>query len=125
MSRKRIRVGVLFGGRSGEHEISVRSALTVMSAMDPTRYEVVPIGITRDGRWRLRAGAISSLRQSAAKLNPLGRGGISVTLPPYPHGRLVQSASRNGSAGSKHDHGATAALAPIDVIFPVLHGTYG
>jgi len=52
MARSRkIRVAVLFGGRSGEHEISMRSALTVMSAMDPARYDIVPIGIARDGRW--------------------------------------------------------------------------
>ncbi|MBV8775329.1 MAG: D-alanine--D-alanine ligase A, partial [Deltaproteobacteria bacterium] len=71
MSRKKLRVGVLFGGRSGEHEISLRSALTVMSAMDPDRYQVVPIGITRDGRWRLRTDAISLLKQSAPKLRTL------------------------------------------------------
>ena len=60
---KKIRVGVLFGGRSGEHEISLRSALTVMSAMDPARYEIVPIGIGRDGRWFLRSDAIAMLER--------------------------------------------------------------
>ena len=58
MTRRKLRVGVLFGGRSGEHEISLRSALTVMSAMDPSRYDIVPIGISRDGRWFLRDDAI-------------------------------------------------------------------
>ena len=58
---RKIRVGVLFGGRSGEHEISLRSALTVMSAMDSGRYEIVPIGIGRDGRWYLHSDAIARL----------------------------------------------------------------
>src|SRR5690348_10427446 len=123
MGRK-LRVGVLFGGRSGEHEISLRSALTVMSAMDPARYDLVPIGITRDGRWRLRADAISSLRQPAAKLHALGRGGIPVSLPPYRHGGLVLAMSPgNGSAGTRYDKSTT--LPSLDVIFPVLHGTFG
>ena len=62
---KKIRVGVLFGGRSGEHEISLRSALTVMSAMDPAPYEIVPIGIGRDGRWYLSSNAIECLQDDA------------------------------------------------------------
>ena len=57
MADHKIRVGVLFGGRSGEHEISLRSALTVMSAMDPARYEIVPIGIDHEGRWFLENNA--------------------------------------------------------------------
>jgi D-alanine-D-alanine ligase len=96
-----------------------------MSAMDPARYEILPIGITRDGRWRLRADAISSLRQSAAKLHGLGRGGIPVTLTPYPHGGLLRALpTGNGSAGTRYEDGS-ATLPSIDVIFPVLHGTFG
>ena len=125
MLRKKMRVGVLFGGRSGEHEISLRSALTVMSSMDPARYEIVPIGIARDGRWRLRVDAISSLKQSAPKLQALGRGGIPVSLPPYPHGRLLQEKSiGNGARRTKSGNG-NAELAPLDLVFPVLHGTFG
>jgi D-alanine-D-alanine ligase len=125
MSRKKIRVGVLFGGRSGEHEISLRSALTVMSSMDPARYEIVPIGIARDGRWRLRADAISLLKQSAPKLYALGHGGIPVSLPPYPHGRSPRrTLIANGKRPAKSsNHGAQ--LVPLDLIFPVLHGTFG
>jgi D-alanine-D-alanine ligase len=120
MPRKKLRVGVLFGGRSGEHEISLRSALTVMSAMDPARYDVVPIGIARDGRWTLRHDAIALLKQSAPKLRALGYGGIPVSLPPYPHGRSLQS-----SVDSLSKKSSNGALAPLDLIFPVLHGTYG
>ena len=129
MSRRKLRVGVLFGGRSGEHEISLRSALTVMSAMDPARYEIVPIGIARDGRWRLRANVIATLKQAAPKLQALGRGGVPVSLPPHPGGRLLQSGlidravNSNGQKAPAHSRSAEGAQ--LDVIFPVLHGTYG
>jgi D-alanine-D-alanine ligase len=118
---KKIRVGVLFGGRSGEHEISMRSALTVMSAMDPARYEIVPIGIARDGRWYLRPDALAMLKQSAPKLRALGRGGIPITLPPHPGRHELMPAAPNGRNGKSDP----AMPGPLDVIFPVLHGTYG
>jgi D-alanine-D-alanine ligase len=123
---KKIRVGVLFGGRSGEHEISMRSALTVMSAMDPARYEIVPIGIARDGRWYLRPDAIAMLRATAPKLRAFGRGGIPVILPPHP-GRvgLVAEGSPNGSATGRKKSQPRSMPGRIDVIFPALHGTYG
>src|SRR5579863_3885877 len=123
--RKKIRVGVLFGGRSGEHEISMRSALTVMSAMDPARYEIVPIGIAHDGRWYYRPDAIAMLTQAAPKLRALGRSGIPITLLPHPgrHGLMMAPSANGDGAGGK----AKSSLphGPLDVIFPVLHGTYG
>ena len=125
MSRKKLRVGVLFGGRSGEHEVSLRSALTVMSSMDPARYEIVPIGIARDGRWRLRADALSLLEQSAPKLRALSHGGVPVNLPPYPRGGLLQAAPISGGPRTPILASDRKTLAPLDVIFPVLHGTYG
>jgi D-alanine-D-alanine ligase len=123
---RKIRVGVLFGGRSGEHEISLRSALTVMSAMDPGRYDVVPIGIARDGRWFLRPDAISALKLAAPKLRALGRTGIPVSLPPHP-GRhvLIGAETSNGHATPRKKKPANNLPGRIDVIFPVLHGTYG
>ena len=121
----KIRVAVLFGGRSGEHEISLRSALTVMSAMDPRRYEIVPIGIGRDGRWYLRSDAIAMLQQAPPKLRALGRGGTPVSLLPEPQGRtLVRSPASNG--GTPLAKGRKDAMpGALDVVFPVLHGTYG
>ncbi len=113
----KIRVGVLFGGRSGEHQISLRSALTVIGAMDPRRYEIVPISIDRDGRWFLREDAIATLTAATPKLRALGRGGAPVTLAPEPRGGALTTGSGDG-AGS-------AASVRLDVIFPVLHGTYG
>ena len=126
MARSRkIRVAVLFGGRSGEHEISMRSALTVMSAMDPARYDIVPIGIARDGRWYLRCDAVAMLRQAAPRLRALGQGGIAVTLPPHP-GRHTLVGVLPSVNGGRHMRKSAAAMpGPIDVVFPVLHGTYG
>ncbi len=119
----KIRVGVLFGGRSGEHEISLRSALTVMSAMDPARYEIVPIGISRDGRWRLEHDALRLLGESAPRLAALEGGGTPVTLLPHPDSRELVSIpeSNSGAAATL----SSAIPGPLDVVFPVLHGTYG
>src|SRR5258708_30731907 len=92
----KIRVGVLFGGRSGEHEISLLSAASVLNAIDKDKYEVVPIGITKDGRW-LTAGDAENLLQGKLVIEPrhlragdpeltqpaavLGRGGAGVMSP--------------------------------------------
>ncbi|HEY2106877.1 MAG TPA: hypothetical protein VGH29_13865, partial [Candidatus Binataceae bacterium] len=80
----RIRVGVIFGGRSGEHEISLRSALSIMSAMDPARYEVVPIGIARDGRWYLYHDALRMLREAVEQARELNPAEAPVSLLPQP-----------------------------------------
>src|SRR5580704_854028 len=118
--KKKLRVGVLFGGRSGEHEISLRSALTVMSAMDPARYEIVPIGIGRDGRWYLERNALKMLAEKTPHLAALSAGGTQVTLLPHPEGQaLVATPADGGSAG------ASDSIPGVDVVFPVLHGTYG
>ena len=108
MASKRIRVGVLFGGRSGEHEVSIASAQSVLRALDPEKYEAVPIGIAKDGRWLVG--------ESAQKLLPdVLKRGHRVVLPPDP------------SAGSLMAVGESPAGPPsrIDVMFPVLHGTFG
>ena len=123
---KKIRVGVLFGGRSSEHEISLRSALTVMSAMDSARYEVVPIGIGRDGRWYLRADAIRMLTEAAPRLEALAGGGIEVSLLPHPAGHsLVEAPEDVPRAGAGKERGIAKLPGPLDVVFPVLHGSYG
>jgi D-alanine-D-alanine ligase len=124
---KKIRVGVLFGGRSSEHEISLRSALTVMSAMDPARYEVVPIGIGRDGRWYLRADAIRMLTEAAPRLEALAGGGVEVSLLPHPAGNSLVEAPGNGqrAARAADQAGGKRLPGPLDVVFPVLHGSYG
>lgn len=110
---RRLRVGVVYGGRSGEHEISLRSAWTVIGALDPNRYEVVPIGIGKDGRWRTGLESLRLLEEAQRDLRPLPDYGIEVLVPTDPtRGALVPLAG--GPAGPG-----------LDVVFPVLHGTFG
>ena len=115
----RIRVGVIFGGRSGEHEISLRSALSVMSAMDPARYEVVPIGIARDGRWYLYHDALRMLRAAVDQVGELTPVEAPVSLLPQPGSHSLISLNRDHAQPLEAPHGG------LDVVFPVLHGTYG
>src|ERR1700733_1782094 len=109
--KKRLRIGVLFGGRSGEHEVSLVSAASVISALDPAKYEAVPIGITKDGRWLAGTAAHKMLPP------PLGevlRTGESVMLSADPNVAALVPVS-NSRADSLR----------VDVVFPVLHGTFG
>jgi len=133
---KKIRVGILFGGRSGEHEISLLSAASVFNAIDKQKYELVPIGITKEGRWvmavdaeRLLAGKpLESERQlragdpeatpSAAVL----QNGEAVVVPPEPHKAGTVMAPFQTNAPVRR---ATDRAINVDVIFPVLHGTFG
>jgi D-alanine-D-alanine ligase len=133
MARK-IRVGVLFGGRSGEHEVSLLSAASVMKFIDRKRYEVVPIGITKQGRWLTASHAERLLRgehkdeshlragdpQATVSAAILGRG-EGVLVPPQP------SSNHNALVPFETAAAAHAPSRPIevDVIFPVLHGTFG
>jgi D-alanine-D-alanine ligase len=121
---KKLRVGILFGGRSGEHEISLLSAASILQAIDRTRFDVVPIGITKTGHWvtshdaelllsgddtkrslgaQPRAGDPAATAPAAVLSH-----GQSVVLPPEPAAEI--------SSGS---------IAGLDVVFPVLHGTFG
>lgn len=109
---RRLRVGVIFGGRSGEHEISLRSATAVIAALDPARYEVVPVAIGKDGRWRTGLEALRLLEEAQRALLPMPEYGVEVTIPPDPSRRALLPLA-GGSA------------MPLDVVFPVLHGTYG
>src|SRR5438105_1103121 len=97
---KRIRVGVIFGGRSGEHEVSLRSAESILTSIDRNKYDVVPIGITHEGRWLSSANAVALLPSKEAIRKTLSEG-EPMTLPAEPAAREI-----------------------VDVIFPVLHGTY-
>src|SRR5438270_7172005 len=117
MEKKKIRIGLIFGGRSGEHEVSLASAESVMANLDRNKYEIVPIGITREGSWLLGTEP-RTLR--AAEPDGTPRTGLettrAVTLTGDPRLRRlipVESGEELGNEGA------------IDVIFPVLHGTYG
>jgi D-alanine-D-alanine ligase len=135
---KKLRVGVLFGGRSGEHEVSLLSAASVVNAIDKAKYEVVPIGITKDGRW-LTAGAAEALLQGkpSEEAKPLRAGdpeatpgaavlarGEAVVVPPEPVHHGTRSITPFQSDASTLRRAADRAI-NVDVIFPVLHGTFG
>lgn len=104
--KKRLRVGVLFGGRSGEHEVSLASAASVIRGMDPDKYEPVPIGITKDGHWLVGEGAMKMLPDVLKS----GR-------------RVMLTADPTEAALVPLDRGAGAQR--LDVFFPVMHGTFG
>jgi D-alanine-D-alanine ligase len=107
-SQKRVRVGVLFGGRSGEHEVSLASAASVIRALDPEKYEAVPIGITKDGRWLVGSGVQKMLPEVL-------KNGERVMLPPDPSAASLVPLTPS----------ATHPSVRVDVVFPVLHGTFG
>jgi D-alanine-D-alanine ligase len=112
----RIRVAVVFGGRSSEHAISCLSAGAVLRSLDRSRYEVIPIGITMAGRWVLETDDPDRLAISGGKLPEVDSAGASVVLAPDPtSGGLVMQ-----SAGD-----VPAVLGQVDVVFPVLHGPWG
>jgi D-alanine-D-alanine ligase len=113
--KKKLRVGILFGGRSGEHEVSLTSATSVLKALDPDKYEVVLIGITRDGGWRW--GVPAGEADAKALRDALDQGKpVTPSVDPS-HPGLVPLDSPSSSAGSGGN--------VVDVIFPVLHGTFG
>src|SRR5262245_61999626 len=109
---KRMRVGVVYGGRSGEHEVSLRSAASIIGALDPDRYEIVPIAIGKDGRWLTGPDSLRVLEAAQRELAPLPDHGSDVTLPADPTRRGLVPLGRGRAVG-------------LDVVFPVLHGTYG
>jgi len=98
---KKLRVGVIFGGRSGEHEVSIASAAAIFKNLDPARYEAVPIKIAKDGRWAL--GSAPPLALSAADVHK--QASTEALVPVDPSAALQDSR--------------------VDVVFPVLHGPYG
>ena len=105
-NKKRLRIGILFGGRSGEHEVSLASAASVIRGLDPDKYEAVPIGITKEGHWLIGAGAQKMLPEVL-------KGGQRVMMTADPTDAALIPLDRSGG-GQR-----------IDVVFPVMHGTFG
>jgi D-alanine-D-alanine ligase len=103
---------VVYGGRSGEHEVSLRSAASVIAALDPARYDVVPIAIAKDGRWLTGPDSLAVLETAQRDLAPLPDHGSEVTVPADPTRRGLIPLGRGRAQR-------------LDVIFPVLHGTFG
>jgi D-alanine-D-alanine ligase len=112
-----LRVGIVFGGRSGEHEISLASAASVLAAIDRSRYDVVPIGIARDGHWLVGGDPLRALAEAA---------GIRLALPPGPGTGPTPGAGETSLGRVQTAGGLPAGLAArLDVVFPLLHGPYG
>ncbi len=127
---KRLRVGVLYGGRSGEHEVSLASAAAVFANLDRARYEPVAIRIEKDGRWVLAdrppsaasaAEVIDQTKNDATRL----RGGRELILPPRPGDDTVLIVERRQAKSDDGDEATTLTGLRLDVMFPVLHGPYG
>jgi D-alanine-D-alanine ligase len=120
---KKLRVGVIYGGRSGEHEVSIASAAAVVQNLDKQLYEAIPIRIEKDGRWliadRLPASSSAAevIEHSRAAGHRLGRGGREAHLVAHPGDEQIMTIER----------GTTPAITglALDVVFPVLHGPYG
>ena len=109
---KRLKVGVIFGGKSAEHEVSLNSAQNVMRALDPRKYEVVPLGISKDGRWLTRGDPLQVLTGGQTSMPQLLETGYQMI--------------DDSAAGREIIPGTLAAGLPeVDVIFPVLHGPFG
>ena len=127
---KKLRIGILFGGRSGEHEVSLLSAASILDAIEKDKYEVVPIGITKEGRWltadhaeKLLHGEFSSaklLRAGDPDATPgaaLLAKGESIVIPPVPGDALAPFDTPQRRLEDRAIN--------VDVVFPVLHGTFG
>jgi len=116
MPKRRIRLALLYGGRSAEHPVSVVSARSVTEALDPDRFEVVPIGITRNGAWMLPARPPLELTAPEGELPEVEAAGTAVALRPERHAAAIAPLSLGGTA---------VDLEAVDVVFPLLHGPYG
>ncbi len=110
---KKVKVAVVFGGRSAEHEVSLQSARNVIDSLDKNRYEPVLIGIDKEGRWFLNENSIQLLNATDPKMIRLSAGNKEIALTPNGTGSALISLSDNQHIGQ------------VDVIFPVLHGPYG
>jgi D-alanine-D-alanine ligase len=109
--KKKLRIGILFGGRSGEHEVSLLSAASILKSIDKTKYEIVPIGITKQGQWITSSDAQRLLSGEAKPAPVLTKKATSKSVQLNASAELVQQSG--------------ALTQTLDVIFPVLHGTFG
>jgi D-alanine-D-alanine ligase len=110
---KKLRVGIVFGGRSAEHEVSIQSAKNVLEAMNKDTYEVVLLGIDRGGRWYLNERSLPLLEAGRALPNLVTDGAKEVALAP------------RGESTQLVDLSAHKGMGTLDVIFPILHGPFG
>lgn len=116
---KKVRVGVIFGGRSGEHDVSIRSAASVIDAIDRKKYEVVPIAISGDGKWLPPADAFRLLPANAQSVLP-----ATIGSGPRNPVAILGDPSQTGLLSYDRSEGALTSQ-KLDVVFPVLHGPFG
>ena len=124
-TKKSIRIGVVFGGRSSEHEVSLASAANVIDALTRAGYEVAPIGITPSGRWLVGGDPMKLLSDNAAgvaAIDTSDHAPVTIDAQDPSHG-APGSAAENWALLPNTHH--ASQLETIDVIFPVLHGPYG
>ncbi len=114
---KKLRVGVIFGGRSGEHEVSIRSARAIVESIDRRKFEVVPIAITEEGKWLAPAQSAQLLPASVHEL-------VSADGPARGDVALIGDPSHKGLI-SLDSNSEPLVAEKLDVVFPALHGTYG
>ncbi len=113
MKNKKLKVGILFGGKSVEHEVSLQTAKKVIEALDPEKYEAIPIGIDKDGRWLAATDArflLGNTQSDSLRLDK--KSTKEIALVPESEGRLMDIGSKNNNLS-------------VDVVFPVLHGQHG
>jgi D-alanine-D-alanine ligase len=115
---KKLRVGVIFGGRSGEHEVSLRSARAIVEAIDRRKFDVVPIAITKEGKWLAPARSAELLPASVHSLLPSSTHSATADVA------LLGDPSRKGLISLEGDAQSLAGD-KLDVVFPALHGTFG
>ncbi|MGD0703602.1 MAG: D-alanine--D-alanine ligase family protein [Trebonia sp.] len=123
-AQRKVRVAVVFGGRSAEHAVSCASAGLVLGAIDRDKYDVVPIGIARDGRWVLTSGDVSRLAFAAGELpsvEAVATPGVSVTLL----GGAPGLSPAGGALVFSPPAAVPADFGEVDVVLPLLHGAYG
>jgi len=116
---RKIRVAMLFGGRSGEHDVSLRSAETIMAALDPERYEIVPVGITREGKWLSGGDPLAEL-EASSPFFALEAGSV-MTGQPRPEPSSSEMVATEAPTGFMPANVANS----VDVVFPALHGPMG
>lgn len=107
---KKIRVAVLYGGRSGEHEVSLQSGASVIANLDRDKFEVIPVSINKEGRWQWND--LKLIEESRAKTLPIYQNSPEMRLRPQPDGRATLEPINSGSP----------SFSDIDVFFPVMHG---
>ena len=117
-------IAILYGGKSGEHEVSLISAASIVRNLDPAKYELLLIGITKAGKWLLQEPSVLKKARAKASAEPSGsdEGGM-IGLPPIKNGRSVYAAPGAGLVAATVSGGVEAL--PCDLVFPVLHGTFG